>query len=215
VLATLRRRLAALLEQRKGLAAERDQIASVTETRDATPEETAAFNEKRAAIKAIDDEIGPLTNQIRELEADAEREQAAAAAYAQTGLAGQRNEPANNRPVGGAQIISEPRAYGRDQRHSYFLDLARDQLGRGDGDGGVQAARERLRRHAQELSVEMPKREANRRSAAQRALEGIEGLRPEHRSSVFERGNAQEMRVNPNRTDGTGGYFVQVAAVAA
>lgn len=197
MLATLRKRLSALLEQRKGLAAERDQIASVTETRDATTEELTAFDEKRAAIKALDDEIATVTARISDLEADEKREQAAAAAYAHAGQTGERRE-------GGARIISEPTAYGREQRHSYFLDLARDQLGRGDGDGGVQAARERLRRHAQELQVEMPKREANRRSAAQRALEGIEGLRPEQRASVFERG-AQEQRVNPNRTDGTGG----------
>jgi hypothetical protein len=205
VLATLRKRLAALLEQRKALATERDQIASVTETRDATPEELAAFDEKRGAIKTIDDEVATLTSRITDLEADEKREQAAAAAYAQAGQTGQRRE-------GGARVISEPTAYGREQRHSYFLDLARDQLGRGEGDGGVQAARERLRRHAQELAVEMPIRETNRRAAAQRALEGIEGLRPEQRASVFERG--LEQRVNPNRTDGTGGFHEMAAAAA-
>jgi HK97 family phage major capsid protein len=203
----MRKRLAALLEQRAALAAERDQIAAVTETRDATPDELATFDAKRTAIRTIDDEITTVTARITDLEEDEKREQAAAAAYAQAGQTGERRE----RNIGGARVGNEPRAYDRDQRHSYFLDLARDQLGRGDGDGGVQASRERLRRHAAELAVEMPAREANRRAAAQRALEGIEGLKPEHRESAFERGNSHvmaEQRANPSRTDGSGGYFV-------
>jgi HK97 family phage major capsid protein len=100
------------------------------------------------------------------------------------------------RPAGGAVVTSEPMTYGYGSGHSYFLDLARSDTGRGDGDGGVQAARSRLQRHGQELAVELPAREQRR---AARATDEMRGM---PQGSVF------EQRVNPNRTDGQGGYFV-------
>jgi hypothetical protein len=67
-----------------------------------------------------------------------------------------------------AIITSEPRTYGEDMTHSYFLDLARSQLKYGDGDGGVDAANERLARHAKELEVDLPAREARATKSPQR-----------------------------------------------
>jgi HK97 family phage major capsid protein len=85
--------------------------------------------------------------------------------------------------------------YGQGSRQSYYLDLARAQV-RGDA-----AALERLQRHAAELEVELPKREERMRQRAERSLDTI-GVPQERRGGVF------ETRVNPNRTDGQGGYFV-------
>ena len=200
MLEILRRRLRELLEQRKTAATERDAVLAKpeAESRDLNAEEKTAFAAKRAAVAALDTEREDVEVRIRDAEEDERREASAAAALASVGQTGQRRE--------GARVTSEPTTYGRGQRHSYWLDLARDQMGRGDGDGGVQAARERLSRHAKELDVELPAREARRNELAQRALDSVEGLRPEQRASVFERG--QEQRVNPNRVDGQGGYFV-------
>jgi HK97 family phage major capsid protein len=91
----------------------------------------------------------------------------------------------------------EPRTYERHDSHtSYFLDLARANV-RNDAE-----ARQRLERHAAELRVELPKREARRDEQAQREVRSIEGVNERQAESAFEK------RTNPNRTDGTGGYFV-------
>jgi hypothetical protein len=209
VLKHLREKLDKLLEQRKGLVAERDGILSKAEgeKRELNDDESKSFQEKRTAIRTLDDQIAETRKAITEAEEDAKRDAAAADAYAQAGQTGERREG------GPARTGYEPLTYGRQAyRHSYFVDLARDQLGRGDGDGGVQAARDRLARHAKELSVEMPKREEARERLARKAIDEI---RAEDRlparmqgmyESVFERG--MEQRVNPNRVDGQGGYFV-------
>jgi len=104
------------------------------------------------------------------------------------------------RPAGGATVTSAPQIYGRGSGHSYFLDLARVQLNQGDADGGVEAARSRLSRHAEELRTDLPKREAARARRAETEMRGM----PD--GTVFER--PMESRVNPNRTDGQGGFFV-------
>jgi HK97 family phage major capsid protein len=201
VLKFLREQLAKLLEQRKTLAAERDAVAADIEKRGTlTADDKTKLDEKLSAISTVDADVADLRKRIADAEEAEKREQAAADAYKEVGQTGERRE-------GGARVTSEPTTYGRHSRQSYFLDLARDQLGRGDGAGGVQAARSRLQRHAQELDVDLPKREQRRAAAAERALDSVEGLRPEQRASVFERG-ALEQRVNPNRVDGQGGYFV-------
>jgi HK97 family phage major capsid protein len=104
------------------------------------------------------------------------------------------------RPAGGATVTAAPQIYGRGSGHSYFLDLARVQLNQGDADGGVEAARSRLSRHAEELRTDLPKREAARARRAETEMRGM----PD--GTVFER--PMESRVNPNRTDGQGGFFV-------
>lgn len=199
----LREQLAKLLEQRQALAAARDAIVAAAEVRGSlTDEDNMAFEARRAEINAVDTQIEEVRGRITAAEDDERRTQAANEAARDAGQTGQRRE-------GGAKVTAEPTQYGQGRRHSYFLDLARDQLGRGDGDGGVQEARSRLRRHAQELDVEMPLREARRAKNAERGLDRIEGLSGEQRRSVFERGTAgMEKRVNPGRADGQGGYFV-------
>jgi HK97 family phage major capsid protein len=198
----LREQLRLAREQRAALKSAAEGVIATpkAESRGLTPDEKTNLDSKMTELRAKDSEIDEFLARIAEAEAAEKREQTAGAVYAQGGQTGERRE-------GGARVTSEPTSYGQGRRHSYFLDLARDQLGRGDGDGGVQGARDRLRRHSQELAVEMPAREARRAAAADRALDGVEGLRPEQRASVFERA-PMEQRVNPNRTDGQGGYFV-------
>jgi HK97 family phage major capsid protein len=60
----------------------------------------------------------------------------------------------------------------------------------------VEAARDRIRRHQAELDADMPRREKQRAARAETELRGVD------KESSFEK------RVNPNRTDGQGGYFV-------
>jgi hypothetical protein len=197
VLKFLREQLQKLLEQRKTLAAERDALVADIEKRGAITEaEQKAFDEKRAAIAKLDDEREQLEARIKTAEEDEKRELAAAGAYKEVGLTGPE------RREGGAKVGAEPHVYGKHSRSSYFLDLVRNDLNRGDGDGGVQAARQRLQRHAQELAVDLPAREARRDQAADRQIRGLEGVTDESRENAFEK------RVNPNRTDGQGGYFV-------
>lgn len=200
----LRKQLVKLLEQRKALAAERDRIVADVEARGATEltdAENAAFNEKRAAIAKIDEKRAEVEAAIKEAEEDDKREQAAASASVDAGQTGERRS-------GGAVVTREPMIYGEGMRHSYFLDLARAELNHGDGDGGTAAARDRLRRHAQELEVELPRREKLREERARQELGTIDGLRDGQRHAARNRANAFEQRVNPNRTDGQGGYFV-------
>jgi hypothetical protein len=59
-------------------------------------------------------------------------------------------------PVARGVITSEPLTYSRHNNNSYFLDTARAQLRRDP------EAMERLNRHAREMIVEMPAREARR-----------------------------------------------------
>jgi len=80
------------------------------------------------------------------------------------------------------RVKSEPLVYerrGPNSRHSFFRDFALRECGSGDG-----AAEGRLARHEAEMRVEVP------------AMEKRLAKNPEI-----------EYRVNPNRTDGQGGYF--------
>jgi HK97 family phage major capsid protein len=78
------------------------------------------------------------------------------------------------------EITSEPLTYDPAASTSYFRDRALD--ARGD-----ERARERLERHGREMGVEIP-----RRDAAARMMAAQQGL---------------EFRVNPNTTDGQGGFL--------
>ena len=175
----------------------------------------------RARVTALLSEANPSQEQLAELQTLTERgigdrntlaavetqireEEAAEARATQTRAAqvAAGTSPTGTGRSGGAVVLSEPRVYGKHARSSYFLDLVRSDLNRGDGDGGVQAARERLQRHASELAVDLPAREARRTEAADRQLRGLEGVNDRARENAFEK------RVNPNRTDGQGGYFV-------
>jgi HK97 family phage major capsid protein len=164
---------------------------------------TVAAENRQVLLEAEETRYGELTaersqveTRIAQLEDEETREAAQATARELVG--------AN---VGGspARVLSEPRTYSDGSRHSYFLDLARRTLNQGDGDGGIEAARDRLERHAAELRVELPEREAHRDEAAREQNDR------EFRSAGYSRrarASAFETRVNPNRTDGQGGDFV-------
>lgn len=190
----LRRRLAELLELRKTAVAERDAVltAPQAEKRDLNESEAAVFEDKRGAVARLGEQIAETEKRIAEAVEDEKRSQTAADALAKTG----------EKRSGGAVVGSEPMVYGRGSGHSYFLDMARSELSRGDGDGGVTAARDRLQRHASELRVELPAREARREAKAREEMRSVDHMTDRDRESAFER------RTNPNRTDGQGGYFV-------
>ncbi|MET7982528.1 phage major capsid protein [Streptomyces sp. NPDC005281] len=148
--------------------------------------------EEQQQFDATEQEIRDIDVRLAELDEQQQRDDAAA-------------DIARRHSLGGrAEILSEPRTYERDSGHSYFLDLARVQLNRGDGDGGVSSALDRLQRHGAEIDVEMPKREAARRAAAERDRDRLD----RDINARAGRGTVFEKRVNPNRTDGQGGYFV-------
>lgn len=191
----LREQLARLQERRAAAVTAMDETiaAAQREQRALTDQETAAFDERRAAVVAADQEISDLEQRIQEAEAIEQRSQRAAAT---------RDDAGTEQRGSGITVRSEPMIYGQGSRHSYFLDLLRSQINIGDGDGGPAAAQDRLQRHAAELRVELPAREARREQAAQRELRGIDNMSARDRESAFER------RTNPNRTDGQGGYFV-------
>jgi HK97 family phage major capsid protein len=89
------------------------------------------------------------------------------------------------------KVRSEPLTYSRARPElSYFLDLARVTALR-----DVDAAA-RLQRHQQEMDVELVARNDRREHDAEQEMRSL----PE--------GSGFERRVNPNRTDGQGGYFV-------
>ncbi len=194
----LREQLAKLLEKRKALAGERDAILAAAEKRGATEltaDETATFDAKRAAIKAVDDEITPLQARIKDLEDDEKRQADADRMLAEAGQTGSQR--------GGAVVTSEPMTYSPHSGHSYFRDLARAQY-RQD-----MSAADRLASHAKEMRVELPAREQRREAARkQRAEQEMTELAKRERWNDKQLENVFEQRVNPNRTDGQGGYFV-------
>ncbi|TCO64947.1 phage major capsid protein [Actinocrispum wychmicini] len=196
----LRQQLQQLLEARATLKSDLDQIlvAPTTDKRNLTAEEDTAFSEKRDAIKAKDTEIQALDARIAEVTEIEERSQRVDQLRAELGQTGEQRNPAVS-----ARVTSEPTTYHRGSKHSYFLDLARVDLRRGDADGGVTAAQERLQRHGKEMDVELPAREKRR---ADRARKQLENLDSEEKNLRAESGF--EKRVNPNRVDGQGGYFV-------
>jgi HK97 family phage major capsid protein len=174
VLSDLREKRAALSKELRDLT-----DLAKTETRDLTPDEATSFDEKIEQRDQLDVRIGE--------EEAKERRQA---------RIDEVRKSSGSDHEGRAVVTREEQVYGKGSRNSYFLDLARAQI-RGDAD-----ALERLTRHAAELDVEVPKREAAREARAARQIEEMGRLE----SRDF--GNPFEKRTNPNRTDGTGGYFV-------
>lgn len=192
----LRKQLAELLTRRAALKADLDAVLTkpTEEKRDLTDDETKIFGEKRDAIKTADTDIGGTKARIAELEEIETRGKTASELQAKYGQ-DKPGEPA--RRGSDLKVTREPLTYDRGNGKSYFMDLARAQL-QGDSDASA-----RLVRHGKELDVEMPAREARRETRARgelAALDREERLRDTE--SVFEK------RVNPNRTDGQGGYFV-------
>lgn len=189
MLAFLRKQMQDLLTKRAALKAAVDAAieAPTRENRNPTDAEAATFHTAREALKAHDDEAEQLQARITEAE-EAEAREARAAEI--------RAQYANGEGGTGARVTREPMTYERGNGQSYFQDLAKSQL------QGDQRALARLQSHEVELRVELPARERRREEAARREVRTIGGLNEQQRESVFER------RVNPNRTDGQGGYFV-------
>jgi HK97 family phage major capsid protein len=186
----LKRQLRELAERRAALSGDAAKIvaAADAEKRGLTTEETTNFDGKLAEVTKVDDEIRKTEARIAEVEEQEKRAGRAAEIVGET--------RGGDRQTGGATVTREPMTYERGNGNSYFLDLARAQL------QNNAEARARLDRHAAELRVELPKREARRDEAARREVRSIEGVKERHAESAFEK------RVNPNRTDGQGGYFV-------
>jgi HK97 family phage major capsid protein len=183
-----------LRERSSALSTELDTLlaADIPEDRTAAEQANKDILSKVEERKTVDERLRVLGEQETRRLADAEAQKRLGAKVDDQG-----------QPV--AVIVSEPRTYDPAARHSYFLDLARAQMNQGDGDGGVEAARARLARHTKELEVELPAREARRDEFAH------EGTERELRKAGYNqraRENAFEKRVNPNRTDGQGGFFV-------
>lgn len=139
MLAYLRKQMTAALEARAALKTELDSVlaAPTAEHRNPTDAEATAFAEKRDAVKAKDAEIEQLAARIKDLEADEEREERAAAVLAEHRQAGERRERVT--------VTSEPETYRKGGAQSYFRDLYRATQ------KGDTAAAERLQRNDREV----------------------------------------------------------------
>lgn len=188
--------LATLIEGRQS---ERDTFeARGKDEQKPTDEERSAFQAAEAAFTAEFDQreasIKELDRRIAEQEIIEKRRQEAASASAGTSVS----------------ITHEPLTYRKDvgEKVSYFRDLAA--IARRGEIGDPTAAQERLERHSAEMAVEMPKREAERERRAKAEAETAE--RDFTRSLIGEARGLEsspfEKRVNPNRTDGQGGYAI-------
>jgi HK97 family phage major capsid protein len=174
-----------LIERR---AERKKQLDALLETAKTEKRDKLSEDEQKT-FDTTEQEIRDIDVRLVELDEQQKRDDAAADIARRHGLAR-------------VEVVSEPKTYAREARHSYFLDLARAELNRGDGDGGPAAARERLRRHGEEIEVDLPRRMAARDAAAEKGIRSLEGVSDRVAESAFER------RTNPNRTDGQGGYFV-------
>ena len=188
-----------------------------TMTQLSTLSQTVRLNaEQQAEWDRLETEIGELDGEIERRQRQAERETRAAAARAAESGGTTTDITDGTRQPSGYTVGREPTVYGRGSNHSYFLDLARDKLGQGDGDGGPEAASERLNRHAVELRVDMAGRAERRAAQAQADFERamLSGNRAERRAAEQALRNMDRDGVNlferraTNRTDGTGGYLV-------
>lgn len=194
--------LASLVEQRQEA---RDAFEAREGSEDAKPsdEDRAAFTvaeeEHQKEFDRRESELKTLNQRVSEQEIIEERRKEAAEASRGTSVS----------------ITHQPLTYRKDNAHeiSYFRDLA----ARGNATFASQtadpaAAVERLNMHSKEMADELPKRDSKRSALAEQRIEQAER---EFTGSVigarqrrgFEQ-NPFEQRVNPNRTDGQGGYLV-------
>lgn len=148
------KRLVARREQtareREEILAKRTAITDLAEEEareDLLPEEDAEFREFTAQVKAKDEELRAFDERISELSDEAERSRTVTEGAAAVKRARARVE-----------TVAEARTYERGNGRSYLQDLARVQLNM-DADG---QARERLQRHAQDVSTGPEYRDLNR-----------------------------------------------------
>lgn len=195
-----------LRERRKAAMAELETLSKQDKP---TTEQNARFAE-------LDTEIVELDGQIELRARQAEREKRAAEARAAESGGNTTDITDGTRDPSGWSVNREPTVYGRGSGHSYFLDMARDEAKRGDGDGGVLAARARLKQHEEQLRVDMKGRAERRAQIAQQDFERamLSGNRAERRAAERALAMMDREGVTPferratNRTDGTGGYLV-------
>jgi HK97 family phage major capsid protein len=177
--------------------------------RDLTADEEKRYQDNRG-------EVEKLKQRISDLSEETAREQRAAAARAD----GTTTVVDSGQGATGVQVTREPVTYERYSPHSYFADMLRATQKTGDGDGGPQAAEQRLNRHRAEMDVELPKRREQRARAASRILESHtqerlaalpSGVRRREERSVerFLGIGVPTFETRAiNQTQGTGGYFV-------
>ena len=217
----------AVIEKWQGEIEAREKIEGDFEARQAsdnkpTADEVKAHGEARiayrAAVELLDAEVKDYDQRIAD-QAEVERRRAEAAKA--------------NEGKGGAVVRSEPMTYERYKAVgefgvSYYRDLAAAFV---QGATFESTTREdalaRVQQHAKEMALEIPKREAKARQSAERQLleaetesrGGTVNFDPFKRMGLDTRGSArglptranpnpQEMRVEPNLTQGQGGYFV-------
>jgi HK97 family phage major capsid protein len=173
---------------------------------------SAAPSEERAAsLKAADDAYDAAVRDVKDIDAQLERRKAQADREDRAAAARKGDEGAETGRAAGVQITSEPLQYGPGSGHSYFLDMARTEIRRGDGDGGVGAAAERMKRHAQEIDKIMPERRAAVDRRSRQAFEDTFAASPadQQRLRRMERAGISPFEKRfISRTDGQGGYFV-------
>lgn len=146
LLEQIRANIRAALDQRSAHQGVLDEVTTAAEARgdgNLTDEETARFNEARAAIVTIDDSVSAMEAREAELVA-AEEARAASAA-----LADRLGVPAAPVDVRG---VREPDLYRSGGEHSFISDAFRSQ------EMGDRAAGDRLHRHSQ---FEAERRDAN------------------------------------------------------
>lgn len=122
--------------ERDALKAARTKIYADAEARGdetLTAEETAEYRAKTDAMKAVEERIEVIRDQIKDAKEDIARSQ--------------QDETAKKlQTEQRVEVISEPATYQRGQRHSYFRDLADITFNRAD-----QNAKDRMARHYQEV----------------------------------------------------------------
>lgn len=139
----LRRQLEKLLTERAALKSEVDKVleAPTKEERELKDDEAALFNEKRAAVKAHDEQIEQMRERVLELEDDEKRSERANAAAAELGQVGEQRERQ------AVRVGAEPETYRKHGPSSYFRDLTAVSLQR----SGAREAHERLERNGKEV----------------------------------------------------------------
>ena len=193
---TLRERRATLDAEWSALVDEREAAIADYEARtDLTDEDKTTADEAAAAFTArsveLESEINALDERISMQARKDERTKIAAAAKTPQ-----------------VEVVAEPSQYRAGGEYSYYKDLlVTNDTPRAHAPRG---AAERIQRHANEMNTILPKREEERRKAAESGIDESErefrssfpGLHGSLEESPF------ESRANPSRETGKGGEFV-------
>jgi HK97 family phage major capsid protein len=190
--------LATLVDKRAG---EREAFEKREASEDAKPSD-----EERAAHVVADEEFDKEFDRRDQVIKSLDRR------VAEAEVVERRRADAAAASAGTVSVTSEPLTYRRDNAHLY--SWARDLAARQNPTFAGQTADlsgsfERIERHGKEMTTEMPKREREREQRAMREVDSAE--RSIQRSLGRPGGLTEspfERRVNPNRTDGQGGYLV-------